>query len=182
MDKEGAWKSSTSAAIELCTICAFQKPPALYFKGFCAASKLSWVYYPENVHGEIIYKGYKNSIIAFENGTWRVKERYAISVNFSKPYLIDDTQFDLPVGRRFWHFGMANSIVCPDMPSTLSLSLSSCAVGKEFSCSNGFCIPLTKRCDFNVDCVDKREGTLQSIKRDRQMDRYMDRQLDREKA
>lgn len=153
MNTEGIWESYISATVEVCTVCSFIRSPALYFKGFCDASKISWVFYPENRGNEIMYDGYKNSIITFANLTWTVGERLSLERDFSSPF-VKDLKLDYPVGRKEWKFGNLNNVVCPNAKNILNFTLSPCIIGEEFTCGDGLCISLDKRCDYKNDCDD----------------------------
>ena len=152
MDNDGIWRYHNYKTIELCTICAFQRPPVIYLKGFCNAAPLNWVYYPENEGNKIIYNGYKNSLITFANYTWTVDHRFGHTI--PKLFLKDMKQ-EYPVGRKVWQFGNTHLEECPNINSSISLIFSPCILGEEFSCSNGLCVSLDKRCNHKNDCSDQ---------------------------
>ena len=53
-------------------------------------------------------------------------------------------------GRNDWKFRSAS---CPDV--NWEVNLSPCKVGEDFTCTNGQCISIFKRCNKNFDCLDK---------------------------
>ena len=152
MDNDGMWQSYKYYNIKLCTICAFKKQPVLYLKGFCNAAPLDWVYYPENEGNTIMYNGYKESLITFANYTWTVDNRVGdTTLNF----FLKDMKHEYPVGRKEWQFGNTHLEGCPDINSSISQIFSPCVLGEEFSCSNGLCVSLDKRCNHKNDCFDQ---------------------------
>ena len=152
MDNNGIWRYHNYKTIELCTICAFQRPPVIYLKGFCNAAPLNWVYYPENEGNKIIYNGYKNSLITFANYTWTVDNRFGHTI---PKLFLKDMKHEYPVGRKVWQFGNTHLEECPNINSSISLIFSPCILGEEFSCSNGLCVSLDKRCNHKNDCSDQ---------------------------
>ena len=58
-------------------------------------------------------------------------------------------------GRNHWN--PENTNECSS--SSWIINLSPCKVGKEFTCSNGQCISLIKRCDRHFDCNDRSDET-----------------------
>lgn len=52
--------------------------------------------------------------------------------------------------------------VCGDPPGQRVLTLSPCTLD-EFTCTSGFCIPFTSRCDLKFDCEDKTDESFCDI-------------------
>ena len=155
MRDDGKWEAFQET-LELCTICAFPvSQPVLYLKGLCNSARIDWVYYPEqNNKGQLVYKGYKNTIIMRKNETWRIVDRVGTGKGYSVPSF-KDVKMKTPVGRNWWLFDDAENLECEDFGANISLTLSPCELSKEFTCGNGVCIPIEKRCDFVNDCSDK---------------------------
>ena len=149
---DGVWESY-QGGLEVCTICAFNSQPVLYFKGFCKNLKISWVIYVENREMDIVYYGYKNSIISLVNNTWTVRERIEFGRDFSKP-AFDDLNLEYPVGRNVWTENV-DTAECSNSYGSLNLTLSVCNIDEEFTCGNGRCVPGEQRCDYKDDCEDK---------------------------
>lgn len=65
-----------------------------------------------------------------------------------------------PFGTRTWTLG---SEVCGMSPGrTVNLTLSVCGLG-QFTCTDGSCIDLTKRCDLRIDCSDQSDEARCSL-------------------
>jgi hypothetical protein len=141
---DGLWKSYISHIVELCTICEFTSQPVIYFKGFCEAATLNWVFYPQNNGYQIMYSGYKESLIVFANNTWTIKNRFGDTV---PTITLKDSKLEYPVGRKEWIFGNMHLEGCPDVDRSVNLTFSPCIVGREFSCGDGLCVALEKRCN-----------------------------------
>ena len=115
-------------------------------EGVCSQdSQLDWNYYfvTNQTTDQIVgFEGYKTSDLRWQDdGYWK---------------LLDDgvsaETFDYPVGRKDWDYIDRSC----EMPKTVrkSLTLSTCILGKEFSCDSGQCIGMLKRCDKAMDCDD----------------------------
>ena len=136
----------TCSTLELCTVCSFTETPLFTLKGVCSQdSQLDWNYYfvTNQTTDQIVgFEGYKTSDLRWQDdGYWK---------------LLDDgvsaETFDYPVGRKDWDYIDRSC----EMPKTVrkSLTLSTCILGKEFSCDSGQCIGMLKRCDKAMDCDD----------------------------
>ena len=116
-------------------------------KGTCNASPLDWLYYIEkDEKDDIFYEGYKKTKIVQKNGTWEFIRR-----SYSLPELSVGGVEDL-LGRNTWK--VINTACKQEKVTDVSMTLSSCIVGKEFSCDSGRCISIYQRCDNNEDCPD----------------------------
>ncbi len=60
---------------------------------------------------------------------------------------------DIPIGTFEWRVMQENGVCSLLEREVTSLTLSRCYPG-QFSCSLGFCIELSKRCDLKIDCND----------------------------
>ena len=140
--KDGMWKHNQHS-LEFCTICAFEVTPVLYLKGLRNSENVDWIFYPKKEERETIYYGYKNSIISQKNMSWTIEERISLRRISSIPFL-EDHNLEYPIGRLEWSFNAEKH----------NLTFSTCGPGREFTCGNGKCIPLNKRCDYNADCED----------------------------
>lgn len=150
----GFWESYQSPRTELCTICAFTRPPVLFFKGLCPTSSLDFLFYPENKGYQVIYSGYKTSKITLFNSTWTADGKPSSDQATSK-LCLEDTKLEYPVGRNVWHLDNNQLIDCPDTTQNLNITISQCITGEEFTCGNGLCISMDKRCNSKDECFDK---------------------------
>ena len=152
---DGTWDSdkACSSKVKLCTVCKIKGNPILILKGTCDESPLDWVYYStKDSKNEIFYEGYKDSKIVKVNKTWRIKSGN-ISERILDIKIIGESNSKIsPVGRNGW--AVLNSACKHDKIVEKVYSISSCLVGKEFSCDSGECVKIVKRCDNNIDCSD----------------------------
>ena len=74
-----------------------------------------------------------------------------------------------PVGEGIWALGSNN--ICIENQDRVILVLSNCGE-YEFSCSDGTCIPIQKKCDFVPDCWDKGDELNCRLLNDESMEDY----------
>ena len=109
-------------------------------------SPLDYLYYIEQDDmNNIFYEGYKHSSINFIGGKWRITDRVVKNSNFTI-----ETEASTPLRRNVW---TTNIEGCNS--ANRSLTLTTCTVGKEFSCDSGQCINIYRRCDSQIDCLDE---------------------------
>ena len=149
MEENGLWafglKSYFCIQIELCTICSFGKAPVFSVKGMCSEdTQLDWNYYiyTDDKSQIVGYNGYKSAKLRRNNSIWKLQDDGVVA----------ETSADYPVGRQNWDYkdrrcGMQSAV-------NTSLTFSTCFPGKEFTCGNGMCIPLSKRCNHVHECED----------------------------
>ena len=103
-----------------------------------------------NENGKLSFKGYKSLYIScknlqFENGTtideWNLQNIWEDKTVAS----LQRNCFDPPVGFHEWYESFGSKHI--------KLSLSTCKPG-QFSCRDGSCISINKRCDLLSDCQD----------------------------
>ena len=96
-------------------------------------------------------------LVAQESGgTWTVKERvreadYSLELPSTSE---ESSQAVSPVGRNKWRY---NDPVCGIGTSStnLTITISACSLGSQFSCSDGQCVDIFARCNGEVDCEDE---------------------------
>ena len=155
MMTDGKWKMNMSPFFsDMCTICSFERYPQLILKGFCLNAFVSWIFMPVNsINNSVIYDGYKNSLMEFIDNKWIIQERVPMSRDFSIISLQTDTRSSYPIGRKTWYAQHFDT--CPENNGNLLLALSACKFGAEFTCNNGNCTSIMKRCDGIYDCEDE---------------------------
>ena len=88
-------------------------------------------------------------------GMWALKEMvreadYSLELH---PASVDSFQAISPLGRNIWLY---NDPACgASSLSNLSVTLSSCTLGSQFSCTSGQCIGIYGRCNGEVECADE---------------------------
>ena len=118
-------------------------------KGTCDESPLDWVYYIEkDEKQDIFYEGYRKTKLVQKNNTWEF---------IHKDTGLPDLQVKMGgqeevLGRHHWK--SINTACKQDKITDISLTLTTCIIGEEFSCDSGRCISIYQRCDNNEDCLD----------------------------
>lgn len=125
-------------------------------KGVSSSTIIDYLYYPENNDNQIIYRGYKDTDLFYENRTWRARFRIPYKTTKVSTLTLYDKHLEYLAGRREW--------VIPDLEesefremdkSPINITLSSCLIEEEFTCQNGLCIPIKQRCNKMKECQDK---------------------------
>jgi len=124
-------------------------------KGMCVEKEgnidRKYVMKPKNIKDKRpTWRGFSaNSIQWNEN-----KTRWEINETENNETIASLRKKDFPVGEGIWDIESDN--ICLEKPKNdkLKLMLSNCGQ-YEFSCSDGTCIPIEKKCDFVPNCWDK---------------------------
>ena len=151
MRLDGYWQSAFRPQQLTCTICSFRRQPMLFLKGVCATGSIDYVYFPENRFDKIVYRGYQEMEIVKIDNIWTFQKRLNPD-NFSMPKL-SSLPNEYPIGRKEWYFDNSSVTECLEIGQR-NFSLSSCKIQNEFTCDNGLCIPIDKRCNQLLDCMD----------------------------
>ena len=131
----GGWRCS----------CSFIKEPFLMLRGLCKDSRMDQTYLPQNspVDGETTYYGNRKSFAKFlkADNQWKL-ETYvygttAISNEISGRFML---------GKQNWRVE-GDSKKCRGGPYTATLKLTGCNPEGEFTCDDGQCIAMERRCD-----------------------------------
>jgi len=164
---KGKWGDaicSINSVLNLCTLCEFNEPIVEYFiLGLCQANTLDRMYTLEYGLGaqdgvkRPFLQGRMNTNIKYNITSKRWELRHLHSPNYA---LLTDKRATgpdtYPIGRYKWRVFNPE---CDTIDTEIFLTLSRCARGirtntQEFTCDNGFCIPLEQRCDQQKDCTD----------------------------
>ena len=128
----------------------------LQLRGLCTDSNIDQVYVTRNKpkSGKVILIGFKSTIIEYEGSEfgWQLRvggllqNTTGLSVTPRSTYAL---------GKHEWVIEN-DSLECSKKgkPYSRVLKLTGCRVG-EFTCSDGQCISMNKRCDQIVNCRDK---------------------------
>ncbi|KAK8397292.1 hypothetical protein O3P69_004770 [Scylla paramamosain] len=142
--------------LERCAACHFHALPIVRVRGLCAKSEFDKEYFLLAGGGEVAFSGVYYSLLAKlppaandsgvgDFGAWRL-------TRYDKPQvtatLARTSPTHYPLGLNTWTF--AND-VCGRGEARLRVT--SCGMG-EFSCDDGSCVGLTRRCDMEVNCPD----------------------------
>ena len=151
MTSHGQWGLTDSMeyckSIELCTICSIAETPVFTLKGLCNnGAMFDWNYYfvPNNLYQIGTFESYKRSQkIISKDGNWQLTVAGAN---------IELKGSDSPIGRKKWRW---NDSACKNYNlQQRNLTFSICNFGKEFTCSNGYCVSMQSRCNGINNCLD----------------------------
>ncbi|XP_066980291.1 uncharacterized protein [Macrobrachium rosenbergii] len=150
----GYWSDiACLASYEFCVPCEFEELKVIYLKGpaVCPRSPFNSEYYlGEERGGRPSFIGLSHSDIYWDTDmvAWVLKSLKFEATAWWKP----PEEGMYPYGTQLWTMG---SKVCNiTAGETTSLTFSVCGKGL-FTCSDGTCIDLNKRCDLRVDCSDQ---------------------------
>ena len=120
------------------------------------------------VGGKPTWKGFTSNIIQWnEDGqSWEMLDQVN---NFQIATLNGSNE--VPVGEHVW--SLQHNDICSNMVkgSQINLMLSKCTEF-EFSCSDGSCIPIDRKCDYVADCFDKSDEVMCSTLNKEDMESY----------
>ena len=138
--------------------CACEHPVQMYLqlRGLCPDSNIDQVYITRNKprSGKVILVGFKNTIIEYDGSEFGWKLRVEGMLQSTSGLSIAPRS-TYALGKHEWAIE-GDSLECSKRgePYTRLLKLTGCRVG-EFTCSDGQCISMNKRCDQIVNCQDK---------------------------
>ena len=136
--------------------CKFTNQPLLTLRGLCLESRLDTFYTIDNLGGEIVFKGLTGTQIEAQGDEWLAKSWRTRT----KSILASKSSFLL--GKHKWTI-QNDSAAChksrdpesdASSPYQVDLKMTSCKVG-EFTCNDGACVQMGKRCNQVADCEDK---------------------------
>ena len=135
--------------IKICFACQFDNEPIFTVTGFCINTKFNFNFFLDQLRsGEIQYNGYKGNQIRWEHGEWKLRRE---DVDISKVSPTKGNNLHHPLGRKLW---TVNDSMCEWDDKLQQLTISTCKMGKYFTCNSGHCVELSKLCDNVVDCTD----------------------------
>ncbi|XP_063874968.1 uncharacterized protein LOC135108154 isoform X2 [Scylla paramamosain] len=143
---QGVWDIE-SCQREVCTACQFERSLPLKIRGLCAESHFDRSYY---IYGTLsfrpVFNGARLSRIEWrDNSTWVL---YQMDNPFIRAHMLDSTDTGYPVGV---HDYEVIGDKCPGKVQRLKLT--SCR-GNTFTCGDGECIDISRRCNLELDCDD----------------------------
>lgn len=116
-------------------------------KGPCEDDTANYKYsllHPDK--GQLVFRGYYQYEIIERNNSWQWRNVITDNVIAILPF--EENRW--PMGRRDWAL---QTEVC-GKKGKYTLLLSSCS-RQEFTCRDGSCVPLSRRCDQRLDCRDE---------------------------
>lgn len=148
---------TTDCSGQRCPICHQEKVLLLRARGFCKGSLFDRHYFFTHDKGRITFTGIYYSVITIyftsdkEHANERAYDFWRLS-RLDKPSVRATLQVDspdhYPYGRHTW---AVENDVCGK--NNLTILITSCKNG-QFTCTNGACIKIQRRCDLEIDCPD----------------------------
>ena len=155
-----SWYSSKCSDRSSCAICKLMDiNKRLILKGLCEADYQEQVFDTRyfifgSINSKLHFQGVMAShIFMDDNGQWRL-ESYNDRTKYAVMSLKDSTD-SFPLGRKTW---MVRKGICEMEDEQKTLTFSVCDTGM-FTCDDGECIELTKKCNLEEDCSDGTDET-----------------------
>ena len=155
-----SWYSSKCSDRSSCAICRLMDiNKRLILKGLCEADYQEQVFDTRyfifgSINSKLHFQGVMASHIYMdENGQWRL-ESYGDKSKYAVMSLKDSTDA-FPLGRNTW---TVRKGICEMEDEQKTLTFSVCE-GGMFTCDDGECIELTKKCNLEEDCSDGTDET-----------------------
>ncbi|XP_045615469.1 uncharacterized protein [Procambarus clarkii] len=128
-----------------CPLCTFTTPPTLRLRGLCRESKFDRTYTLHGYqNGRPVFEGYFFSRIVWGNNTWVLESRREEDV---EARMVEKRPKGYPVGLASWE---TQGDSCGRQVEYL---LTACGEG-DFTCVDGSCVKIARRCDQVTDCSD----------------------------
>ena len=148
---------------QLCFYCKMKKHRLFRLRGGCKSfsKKIDiddeYIFLPNKVvNTKPMWLGTQNSIIKWNNNKaqWEICD---LSKDECYVKLILENNF--PIGKHYWY--LFDGISCKDSQNgeELEMILTACDVD-EFTCNDGTCIDVSKKCDFVNDCFDSSDEKM----------------------
>lgn len=130
-----------------CTVCEFNEKVIYYLRGTCE-TELRNIYFLalQDSLNHLEFRGYGKYLIKKTSNIWQF-------IDISRNILLAEMEIpkhNYPMGRRNWTL---HESLCGQSSGTRELLLTSCKEDK-FTCDDGKCIAIEKRCDLKYDCFD----------------------------
>lgn len=152
----GQWTQiSCRNVYQFCAACQERRAVVFRMRGLCEEDLQSTYFRIEQQRGHMpSFRGFTKYYLSYENNTWSLLNMWTgevIADNFTYAS-------EMPFGRRLWRV-VTNFALCDKPKDTLhELSLSACH-SWEYTCGEGTCVDLRRRCDLRVDCPDHSDET-----------------------
>ena len=131
-------------------MCHFHSSPILTLRGLCKEIDVDTIYSLKYSNNDLIFKGIRNSEIR-KNGD-------VFTISYLQNHIMQNKSnnfIPFPIGKIWWKFiDNAKSCFNGEDNKEISLKLTACPEG-YFTCNNGECIIMEKRCDQLLNCDDE---------------------------
>ena len=138
------------AFIPATCMCQFDQNPVVLLRGVCEQSGLDKMFVLKYSNGEVIFKGLRNTNIEKEEEIFTIRYQQNVVMRNKTANAIP-----YPIGKIWWRV-IDDSKTCSNrkINDTVQLKLTGCPDG-YFTCDNGDCIDMEKRCDQLLNCEDE---------------------------
>ena len=133
-------------------VCKFEHRSFLTIRGLCIDSPLDTKYYIDEKPINPNLRGLTHSLIRNEdygNGSlaWKIYHQNDLIAEMSA----GDLKCSYPVGKHTWQFKTDD---CSNKDQPTELLITSCGLD-QYTCKDGTCIDVSKKCDYEIDCEDE---------------------------
>ena len=140
----------------LACVCDQKERNYLKLRGLCSKSNIDFLYLPSNGKEDItklVYRSSDKNIIEYDRKqkTWFLKTN---SNTISVSARTEASEISYALGRQTWLITNDSYECSNGRPYQLDLKLTGCD-SDEFTCDDGQCIGMKKRCDQVFDCWDE---------------------------
>ena len=151
----GQWQkiwSQHSCSEQRYSVCYFKEFPLVKVRGLCKHSKFDKLYYLDQTSSRFHFVGLYNTLIQLsmeekDKKVWIMKNMYGgktLATTVLKSHV------EYPLGKYLWNI---TGDSCPGFQNEKYLVITSCKEN-QFTCDDGSCIPLSRRCDSRIHCFD----------------------------
>ncbi|KAK3861928.1 hypothetical protein Pcinc_032156 [Petrolisthes cinctipes] len=138
------WRITSCRRSSCGVLCSFEYSPRFTLAGKCDSfTPQIFVRMFTDVNNNIQFVGWEYRL-SLVNDTWTMTKR-----NQQFPIAEMNSEVDTPLGRHWWSVWESG---CSQ--DKMQLLLSSCTLYEEFTCNDGTCIDVKKRCNLILDCSD----------------------------
>ncbi|XP_068215616.1 uncharacterized protein [Palaemon carinicauda] len=164
----GRWVDVNSRVYSYCGLCESEVPVMVVLKGLCSVLPHDRRYTPQGHRNtKPVFRGFSASRISWDDDQWIVEHSNRTDIRLAhKPAI----SYEVPLGRKKWTLYTSNTDTkatlgldgCGDQSSYITLTLTACDE-ESFTCDDGSCVAMERRCDFQTDCPDESDETACSI-------------------
>ena len=132
--------------------CTKSKDNQVHLRGLCPDSMIDTLFEPQNLDDDLtqlVFRGIKQTTILFDPSqkVWVLRNSWSNTTGVSTAQ-----QGSYAMGLHSWQIS-GDQYCNQGQPYTALLKLTACKEG-QFTCNDGICISMDKRCDQRSDCVD----------------------------
>ena len=156
----GEWFENYGAApgFGMVCICDHKEVPHLQLRGICPSSKIGSTYTPQNDRQDssnLQYLSSQGTVLQYDEN-----KNVWLMFQFDGSFLqiighSEASEGTFLLGKHNWTIENDTHSCSKGKPYTAELKLTGCSDQEQFTCDNGDCVSMGKRCDQIPDCRDK---------------------------